>query len=57
MLRRKQMDDGRTVSRMPFRKPLARDVWEPTKQAEEIGQQWKEIQRGGAGISFTETDA
>ena len=56
MLRRKQMDDGRTVSRMPFRKPLARDVWEPTKQAEEIGQQWKQIQRGGGAISFSESD-
>ena len=51
------MDDGRKVSRMPFRKSLRRDVWEPTTRAEEIGQQWKEIQRGGGGISFTETDS
>ena len=51
------MDDGRTVSRMPFRKSLARDVWEPTTRAEEIRQEWKEIQKGGAGISFSESDA
>lgn len=56
MLRRKRMDDGRTVSRMPFRKSLARDIWEPTVRAEEIGQQWKQIQRGGGAISFSESD-
>ena len=56
MLRRKRMEDGRTVSRMPFRKSLARDIWEPTVRAEEIGQQWKQIQRGGGAISFSESD-
>ena len=56
MLRRKRMEDGRTVSRMPFRKSLARDIWEPTVRAKEIGQQWKQIQRGGGAISFSESD-
>ena len=56
MLRRKRMDDGRIVSRMPFRKSLSRDIWEPTVRAEEIGQQWKQIQRGGGAISFSESD-
>lgn len=57
MLRRKQLKDGRMVSRMPFRKALSRDVWEPSQKAEEIGKQWKAIQRGGGGVSFSETDA
>ena len=33
MLRRKQLKDGRMVSRMPFRKSLSRDVWEPSARA------------------------
>jgi hypothetical protein len=57
MLRRKQLKDGRTVHRLPFRKSLARDVWEPSARAEEIGAQWDAIRRGGGNISFGESDA
>ena len=57
MLRRKQLKDGRTVYRLPFRKSLARDVWEPSARAEEIGAQWDAIRRGGGKISFRESDA
>ena len=57
MLRRKQLKDGRTVHRLPFRKSLARDVWEPSARAEEIGAQWDAIRRGGGKISFRESDA
>ena len=57
MLRRKQLADGRMVSRMPFRKALSRDVWEASPRAEEIGVQWKSQQRGGGHTSFSENDA
>ena len=57
MLRRKQLKDGRMVHRLPFRKSLARDVWEPSARAEEIGAQWDAIRRGGGKISFRESDA
>jgi len=57
MLRRKQLKDGRTVHRLPFRKSLARDVWEPSARAEEIGAQWDAIRRGGGKTSFGESDA
>jgi len=57
MLRRKQLKDGRTVHRLPFRKSLARDVWEPSARAEEIGAQWDAIRRGGGKTSFSESDA
>jgi flavin-dependent dehydrogenase len=57
MLRRKQLKDGRMVSRMPFRKSLSRDVWEPSARAIEIGEEWKSIQRGGGQTSFAENEA
>lgn len=57
MLRRKQLKDGRMVSRMPFRKSLSRDVWEPSTRAIEIGEEWKSIQRGGGLTSFAENEA
>lgn len=57
MLRRKQLKDGRMVSRMPFRKSLSRDVWEPSARAIEIGEEWKSIQRGGGLTSFAENEA
>ena len=57
MLRRKQLKDGRMVSRMPFRKSLSRDVWEPSARANEIGEEWRSIQRGGGQTSFAENEA
>ena len=57
MLRRKQLADGRVVSRMPFRKSLARDVWEPSPRAEEIGDEWDSVRRVGGRTSFGESDA
>tara|TARA_Y100001960_G_C14749041_1_gene867352 strand:- start:2289 stop:2468 length:180 start_codon:yes stop_codon:yes gene_type:complete len=56
MLRKKSMGDGRRVLRMPFRGALRRDSWEPSARAIEIGEQWKAIQRGGGGVSFSDTD-
>jgi hypothetical protein len=56
MLRNKVMGDGRRVLRMPFRGALKRDVWEPSQRAVEIGEEWKAIQRGGAGVSFSDSD-
>ena len=37
---------------MPFRKAKARDNWEPSQKASEIGTQWSEIRRSGAKTSF-----
>ena len=57
MLRRKRLADGRTVHRMPFRKSLRRDIWEPSVRAVEIGAQWDAIRRSGVKTSFGESDA
>jgi hypothetical protein len=57
MLRRKQLKDGRTVHRLPFRKSLGRDVWEPSARGNEIGAQWDAIRRSGGNTSFSESDA
>ena len=57
MLRKKKLDDGRLVHRMPFRKSLKRDIWEPSSKAIEVGEQWNIIRKGGGKLSFTESDA
>ncbi len=57
MLRRKILSDGRVVHRMPFRKALKRDNWEQGPAAEEIGEQWKSVQRSGGRLSFGDSDA
>ncbi len=57
MLRRKQLSDGRTVYRMPFRKALNRDAWEPSARAVEIGNQWKSNQRREVKQTFGEVEA
>jgi hypothetical protein len=57
MLRRKQLADGRMVSRMPFRKALSRDSWEPSVRGEEIAEQWDLVRRGGGKTSFDKSDA
>ena len=57
MLRKKKLDDGRLVHRMPFRKSLKRDTWEPSSKAIEVGEQWNMIRKGGGKLSFTESDA
>ncbi len=56
MLKQKKLDDGRVVSRMPFRKALKRDIWEPSDKAVSIGKQWDVIRKSGANTSFKESD-
>jgi flavin-dependent dehydrogenase len=56
MLKRKKLDDGRFVNRMPFRKAKKRDIWEPSIEAVEIGKQWDKVRKSGANTSFTESD-
>ena len=56
MLRKKKLDDGRLVHRIPFRKSLKRDIWEPSSKAIEVGEQWNMIRKGGGKLSFTESD-
>lgn len=57
MLRRKVLTDGRTVHRMPFRRPLKRDSWEPSVEAVKIREHWKSVRKGGGTLSFKESDA
>ena len=45
---------GRGVRRMPFRKALKRDDWEPSSEAMAVKEQWNSIRKGGGKTSFTE---
>ena len=54
MLRKDIKSMGRGVRRMPFRKALKRDDWEPSKQANAVKNQWKKIRKTGGSISFSE---
>jgi len=56
MLRKKTLPDGRDVLRMPFRKALRRDSWEPSDEAVKIGEEWRAIQRSGGAQSFGESE-
>ena len=57
MLRRKDLSDGRVVHRMPFRKSLKRDSWDPSIEAERVREQWKSTRSKGGAVSFKESDA
>ena len=57
MLRRKDLSDGRVVHRMPFRKSLKRDSWDPSIEAERVREQWKSTRSKGGDVSFKESDA
>ncbi len=57
MLRKKKLQDGRLVHRMPFRGPLKRDIWEPSDKANEIGEQWNIVRKSGAKLSFSDSDS
>lgn len=52
MLKKDPKSMGRGVRRMPFRKAKARDVWNPSQKASDVGAQWSEIRRSGAKTSF-----
>tara|TARA_B100000214_G_scaffold366970_1_gene336563 strand:+ start:529 stop:1752 length:1224 start_codon:yes stop_codon:yes gene_type:complete len=56
MLRKKELQDGRIVHRMPFRSALKRDVWKRSERAEEIRDQWKSTRIGGGNISFRDSE-
>ena len=43
---------GRGVRRMPFRKALKRDDWEPSAAAQQVGDCWDSIRRTGGHVSF-----
>ena len=47
---------GRGVRRMPFRKALKRDDWEPSSEAMAVKDEWKEIRSSGGKVSFSESD-
>ena len=57
MLRRKVLPDGRIVHRMPFRKSLNRDIWEPSERARKIREEWKGVRKSGGTLSFQESES
>jgi len=54
MLEKDAKSMGRGVRRMPFRKALKRDDWEPSSEAMAIKEQWNAIRKSGAKTSFAE---
>jgi len=54
MLEKDERSLGRGVRRMPFRKALKRDVWEPSPAAIAVGERWDAVRRSGGNTSFTE---
>ena len=56
MLEKDPKSMGRGVRRMPFRKALKRDDWEPSSEAMAVKDEWKEIRSSGGNVSFSESD-
>ena len=54
MLKKDEKSMGRGVRRMPFRKALKRDEWEPSREAKAVKEQWNLIRKGGGKTSFAE---
>ena len=56
MLRKGTTPDGRSYVRMPFRRALKRDNWEPSREAELVALEWKMKQNEGGRTSFEAGD-
>ena len=56
MLAKGSTSDGRSYLRMPFRKALKRDDWEPSAEAKLVAAQWKNVQSVGGKTSFNSSD-
>ena len=56
MLRKGTTPDGRSYVRMPFRRALKRDDWEPSREAELVALEWKMTQNEGGRTSFQAGD-
>ena len=54
MLRKDPNSMGRGVRRMPFRKALKRDNWEPSDEANLVKEQWNNVRKSGGKTSFKE---
>lgn len=54
MLQKDPNSMGRGVRRMPFRKALKRDNWEPSAEANMIKEQWNNVRKSGGKTSFKE---
>ena len=52
MLEKDDKAMGRGVRRMPFRKALKRDQWEPSQAANDVGEKWDAARRKGGQTSF-----
>ena len=54
MLEKDEKALSRGVRRMPFRKALKRDVWEPSPAAVAVGERWDNVRRSGGKTAFNE---
>ncbi len=52
MLRKIDLEDGRTAKRLPFRPALKRDDWQPSDAAKRVAEQWRQCRVGGGSVSF-----
>ena len=52
MLKKDPKSMSRGVRRMPFRKSLKRDDWEPSEAAMAVKNQWDEVRKSGGKTSF-----
>jgi hypothetical protein len=52
LLRKSRKVKGKGIRRMPFRKALKRDWWEPSPEAVAVGERWDSIRRSGGNASF-----
>ena len=52
MLKKDPKSMGRGVRRMPFRKSLKRDDWEPSDAAMAVKNQWNDVRKSGGKTSF-----
>jgi hypothetical protein len=56
MLKKVDVSDGRVIHRLPYRKALKRDVWDPSEQALAVEKEWKQSRKVGSTVSFTEEE-
>jgi flavin-dependent dehydrogenase len=54
LLKESKRMKGKGIRRMPFRKALKRDWWEPSPEAVAVGKRWDSIRKGGGNTSFKE---
>jgi hypothetical protein len=56
MLKKVDVADGRVIHRLPYRKALKRDIWDPSEEALAVGNEWKLSRKVGGRESFSEEE-